>query len=426
MWLYIPRTGSTSSASAPAAAASTSASNWQFPALAQSAWSRGKPSRSRDWYRRWRRASWLQQLCGAMPDPSTADAGAASWMASLAASRASPTVSPASVWRSSMSETCGQPPGASSSSRAPGSYSSKMSAACSHRGGASGYGETFADWATRLRRDYSRRLRSARAMSGNVSSSSRWPTPDASVANDGEMPEAFLARRERVRLRRLNGNGMGTPLAMASKLWFTPSVPNGGRRLPEEVSPTGVTVDGRKRQVGLENQTRLWPTPTSRDHRSIHASPATVERNARPLSEMVGQWPTPRAGDGEKGGPNQAFGTGSVPLPALAARWRTPRAKEDSQYQYAGGNKSKPSPTLLGQAFSHPAQATSTLGEASCSDHRTLNPRFVEWLMGWPPAWTNCECSATEWSRWSRLMRCALSSLGSPPAAPPAQLSLLT
>ena len=425
MWLYIPKTASTSSASAPAEEGSTSASNWQFRALEASCWSRGKPMRLRDWYRRWRRASWLQQLCGAMPAPSTACHGAGLWMASLAASRASPTVSRANALARPTSGTSGGRRAVSSYSRGHGSCSSKMSAGCCRRAAARGYGETYRDWVLRLRRDYSQRRKSARAMSDSGCSSSLWPTPDAAASNDGEGPESFLARRERVRLRRLNGNGMGTPLAMASKLWFTPNVPNGGRLLPEEVSPTGVTTDGRKRQVGLENQARLWPTPTSRDHRSIHASPATVERNARPLSEMVGQWPTPRASDGEKGGPNQTFGTGSVPLPALAAQWMTPRASEVGQYQYENGDRSKPKPTLTGQAFSLPAPATVPPGEKSSREHRTLNPQFVAWLMGWPPAWTSSECSATALCRWRRHMRCALSSLGSPREDPPAQLSWL-
>lgn len=249
-------------------------------------------------------------------------------------------------------------------------------------GGASGYGETFADWAIRLRQDYSRRLRSARAISANGSLSSLWMTPTA-----------------------------GTESSL-----------RGGGQDPEARKAAGHQVNLKDQVVGFS---KMWPTPTARDHRSIHASPASMQRNARPLSESVGQWPTPRASDGEKGGPNQAFGTGSLPLPALAAQWRTPRAKEDSQYQYDRGNKTKPSPTLLGQAFSHPVQVTSTPGEASCSDHRILNPRFVEWLMGWPRGWTSSECSETEWCHWSLLMRCALSSLGSPPAAPPAQLSLL-
>lgn len=44
------------------------------------------------------------------------------------------------------------------------------------------------------------------------------PTPSASVANDGEGPETWLARRERVKLTAKNGNGMGMPLTIASIL----------------------------------------------------------------------------------------------------------------------------------------------------------------------------------------------------------------
>lgn len=40
-----------------------------------------------------------------------------------------------------------------------------------------------------------------------------------------------------------------------------------------------------------------------------------------------------------------------------------------------------------------------------------LNPRFVEWLMGWPLGWTDSEPVATEWCRWQRRMRSALSRL---------------
>jgi hypothetical protein len=44
-------------------------------------------------------------------------------------------------------------------------------------------------------------------------------------------------------------------------------------------------------------------------------------------------------------------------------------------------------------------------------DKRRLNPLFVEWLMGWPPGHALCDCSETEWSRWSQDMRGALSQL---------------
>ena len=44
---------------------------------------------------------------------------------------------------------------------------------------------------------------------------------------------------------------------------------HGGRNLPDDVA--------------------AWPTPTNRDDRSIHASPETHDRNARPLSEVAGR-----------------------------------------------------------------------------------------------------------------------------------------
>lgn len=44
------------------------------------------------------------------------------------------------------------------------------------------------------------------------------PTPSASVANDGEGTETWLARRERVKAAKVNGNGMGMPLTIAVQL----------------------------------------------------------------------------------------------------------------------------------------------------------------------------------------------------------------
>lgn len=41
-------------------------------------------------------------------------------------------------------------------------------------------------------------------------------------------------------------------------------------------------------------------------------------------------WGTPRSSDGEKGGPNQSFGAGGMPLPAQAAQWTTPQAHDVS------------------------------------------------------------------------------------------------
>ena len=97
-----------------------------------------------------------------------------------------------------------------------------------------------------------------------------WPTPDASVANDGEDLTSWLARRERVKETTQNGNGMGTPLAVAVRLpetWPTPqsSDPDGSRTLPPGTTPTGMAPNGKKRQVGLPHAAKTWPTATTGD-----------------------------------------------------------------------------------------------------------------------------------------------------------------
>lgn len=365
-WLYVP--GSTSSASAPEAVGSISESSWQFRALEMSAWWRGKPSRSRSWWQRWKRDTSLQLLCGAMCEPSTASLGVASWMASLAASRASRIALPDGSAGNSMGAISGPTPVALSPRPARGSSSSKTSLGCSRRGlmkslEPSGYGETYANWVSRLRADCSLRQKSARAMRESASSSSGWPTPEANEGRlgfqrrpDGKGQQSLstiamlwptpslsdpkggpstteIVRQDGSTQSRETG---GTLAYAAEQLWYTPNVPNGGRTLTEDTSPTGMTKDGIKRQVGLENQVRSFP----------------------------------------------------------------------------------------------PVQATYPVGGIPSKERRSLNPLFVEWLMGWPPgwtllAWTDFACSATALSLWKRRMRSALLSLGSPAEAPPAQLSLL-
>lgn len=69
-----------------------------------------------------------------------------------------------------------------------------------------------------------------------------WPTPDAAVANDGETPETWQVRANKLKAKHGNGNGAGKPLTIAS-LEFS-----------------------------------SWPTPAARDLKSESASPLFVER----------------------------------------------------------------------------------------------------------------------------------------------------
>jgi hypothetical protein len=162
--------------------------------------------------------------------------------------------------------------------------------------------------------------------------------------------------------------------------------------------PTLERKDGQMRGDRLDYATeQLWTTLSASD--GTRGGTITENMSGTSLVQQVNSlWSTPRASDGEKGGPNQAFGAGGQPLPSQAVSFR---------------------PDLM----------MSTVGEAHSRPRRSLNPLFVEWLMGWPPAWTlvawtDSACSETELSRFKQRMRSALLRLGSPPTAPPAQLSL--
>jgi DNA (cytosine-5)-methyltransferase 1 len=143
------------------------------------------------------------------------------------------------------------------------------------------------------------------------------------------------------------------------RLWPTPLASDGEK-------PSG----GNRRNADLTGSARRWATPSARDWRSGRASPATLARNSRPLNEQA-----------VSRSPGTSGNLPSLPDPA------TPRA---------GGN--------------------------TCAGDRTLNPLFVEALMGWPPGWTDpepsaggstaCGSAATAWSRWLRRMRGELSRLG--------------
>jgi hypothetical protein len=61
------------------------------------------------------------------------------------------------------------------------------------------------------------------------------------------------------------GAHRGNPDSLHSVVKMLPTpdagMVQGGRSLPEGTSPTGMTPDGKKRQVGLTNAVKMLPTP---------------------------------------------------------------------------------------------------------------------------------------------------------------------
>lgn len=124
-----------------------------------------------------------------------------------------------------------------------------------------------------------------------------WPTPDASVMQDGEGPETFLARREALKAKGVNGNGMGTPLAMAVQLegWPTPGAADwksGTGWDHAESSSAGHTPQLRHIMGGLLNPAWVeslmgWPTgwtglpPEARGRLDVERRSMRGKRRAR-------------------------------------------------------------------------------------------------------------------------------------------------
>lgn len=197
---------------------------------------------------------------------------------------------------------------------------------------------------------------------------SLWPTP---VANDdNKTPEAHLAMKKRMKGGERKEITSLQVMAKAAALWPTPSTgdASGSKQGPEGTSLTGVRPDGSKMHVGLATVARaLWPTASARDWKSCEASPATMDRNSRPLNEMA-LWSTIRASDGAKGGPGQKFGAGGTPPPAQAAQ----------------------------------AHGLITNGSSIPKEKRgALSPEFVCWMLGFPAEWTKLDPSEIPSSRRS-------------------------
>lgn len=143
------------------------------------------------------------------------------------------------------------------------------------------------------------------------------------------------------------------------------------------------------------------------------------------IMESKGSWATPKASDPAKAGPNMRGSKGDVPLPAQAVNWPTPIATEARQgYQARINSSGQQSLSTIAMDFPSSAPAPATpAGPTSSPERRTLNPLFVEWLMGLPIGWTGSAPVETASPHWWQDMRGELSRLVSQPMS--AQATLL-
>ena len=143
-------------------------------------------------------------------------------------------------------------------------------------------------------------------------------------------------------------------------LWPTPNVPNGGRSCAHVTDWRGTDGrtayhNGKKVQVGLEHAARHWPTPT-----------ATLGTNGGRV--------TPRKSR-----------EGGTLIEAVRARktWPTPTVNDSKNC------------TLPPSQVKHDNIPGALLRDGEKAGG-SLNPTWVEWLMGWPLGWTDLKPLVTD------------------------------
>lgn len=167
----------------------------------------------------------------------------------------------------------------------------------------------------------------------------------------------------------------------------------------------------RSRSVPLtgERDSSSWPTPIATISSSGFNKSGSANAKKRPhLATLARKWSTPTAHDGRRPGADIKSTQGKN-LSRDAANWATPTSAEAHRGGGAPAELRRKSPNLSTQAVVSSRQEE-TAQSGAMSDP-ALNPRFVEWLMGFPIGWTDCELSATELSHWRLRMLSALSGL---------------
>jgi hypothetical protein len=158
-------------------------------------------------------------------------------------------------------------------------------------------------------------------------------------------------------------------LARDSRTWTTPSATDGecGGMLTEAMSGTSLT-----QQVNS-----MWRTPDAPgDGGPRNRQGSRGKGHQVTIAEQAEHWPSPRATDGTKGGPNQAGSKGDLMLPSAAAQWQgTAVPKYEQEW---------PTPTALDRPRSPETLAKSAAFRKANANQNTVPLYLGEVAMNWP------------------------------------------
>jgi len=156
-----------------------------------------------------------------------------------------------------------------------------------------------------------------------------------------------------------------------------------------------------------------WPTATATDHKASGGRNAVTTGATHPGTSLtdaaVRNWATPMASNVSKGA--APGNRRDADLTNQGKNWPTPNA--NSANQGPGNSGRQGGLNLVAAASGHPDPTIMTDGQKSPpSSGRTLNPRFVEALMGYPTGWASVASSSTpsetQWFHFKQRMRSLL------------------
>ncbi len=160
--------------------------------------------------------------------------------------------------------------------------------------------------------------------------------------------------------------------------WKAKATPQG--RLLFQLAPSTPRTD--------ETEFGLWATPVS--SRRGGRSKASIERGGGvTLQQQVKLWPTPTGQDNiQVRGQGKATGKHGTTLGGAVRMWPTPKTTDYKD----SGTSLKPI-----QREADKSNLWGTVMKAELPNHvgGSLNPPFVEWLMGYPVGWTDLKVSGT-------------------------------
>jgi len=128
-----------------------------------------------------------------------------------------------------------------------------------------------------------------------------------------------------------------------------------------------------------------WPTPQARDWKG--SSGRSIKGEEFDLPTAVRTWPTPTVcGNYNRKGLSPTSGDG---LATAVKMWATPQASDNRDRC----NLSNPS---IQRRIDLGKQINLSMQVKEASDGGSLNPTWVEWLMGWPLGWTDLKPLETD------------------------------